>query len=584
MILLDNALQYCKDVIEGEEITTEEVKKQCEIFLEDYNINQHKEEFEYYADEKKLLIINNLLRLFNFATGVNVAGKCVLEALVNFQCFLICGVFLFRFKNNPAKFKNNDITLFIARKNAKTFIVAIIFILLMLTEQKYSEFYSICISKELAAEIRKAMVQILESSPIIKKHFKISKTITGPIECLLTKSFFRPRTAQSGKNNSVMPSAMVSDEHANFDNKDNFNALKGGMKNVVNPLVFRTTTAYAIDNSIMEEDIEYIKSVLDGATADTRQFALLYYSPEEEKWDDTGLYKANPLRVEENYETIRDNRKKAKIKASEVTEYLTKEMNIFVQARADVKYIPFEAWKKCRLKKKDKDGILPEGQSKILDLKGKKVTVGVDASLTTDLTAITIVYKQNKQYYIYSHAFVPRGTLADRREKTDYYSMERQGYCTILDGDTVDYNKLEEWILNIEKRFGCIIEKIVSDPYNIKASMDRIEKENNYKVKLLKQSYTNLTPAIKSFRDEIYLGNVFYEENSLLDTCMYGCVTTKPDKYENFLLDKSNRNKSRIDMVVATIFAYAELFNRKKTQSEIYEEEAEAKRLKAGGA
>lgn len=578
MLLLDNALKYCEDVASGKEITTEEVKIQCAIFLEDYNVNQHKEEFEYYADEKKLLVINNLLKLFNFATGINVVGKSVLEALVNFQCFLLCGVFLFRFKSNPKKFKNNDITLFISRKNAKTFIVALIFILLMLTENKYSEFYSICVSKELAAEIRKAMVQILESSPIINKHFKVSKVATGKIECLLTKSFFHPRTAQSGKNNSVMPSAMVSDEHGNFQSKDNFNALKGGMKNVENPLVFRTTTAYAIDNSIMEEDIEYIKSVFEGATTDTRQFALLYYSPEEEKWDDIGMYKANPLRIEENYETIRDNRKKARIKASEVTEYLTKEMNIFIQALKGEKYIPFDIWKKCRLKKRNSDGSLPPRQTKVLDLKGKKVIVGVDASLTTDITAVTIEYKDGKDYYLYAHAFVPRGTLADRKEKTDYYSMERQGYCTITPGDIVDYTVMEEYILNIENKFGCTIEKIVSDPYNIVSSMQRVEKEGNYKVLMLKQNYTNLTPALKNMRDEIYLGNFYYEENALLDICVYGCVTTTPDKFGNFLLDKTDRNKSRIDLIVAGSFCHTQLFNKKKTQADIYAEEAEAKR------
>ncbi|RMC95199.1 terminase large subunit, partial [Clostridium autoethanogenum] len=112
MILLDKALQYCKDVMEGKEITTWEVKRQCEIFLEDYNTNQYREDFKYYADEKQLKKINNLLKLLNYATGF-VAGKQVLKYLVGFQCFLVCGVFLFRYKDNPHKFMHNDITLFL---------------------------------------------------------------------------------------------------------------------------------------------------------------------------------------------------------------------------------------------------------------------------------------------------------------------------------------------------------------------------------------------------------------------------------------------------------------------------------------
>ncbi len=54
MILLDKALKYCNDVIEGKEIAPDEVKQQCEMFLSDYNINQYKEEFEFCFSEKNL--------------------------------------------------------------------------------------------------------------------------------------------------------------------------------------------------------------------------------------------------------------------------------------------------------------------------------------------------------------------------------------------------------------------------------------------------------------------------------------------------------------------------------------------------
>ncbi|HBX47755.1 MAG TPA: terminase, partial [Clostridiaceae bacterium] len=79
-----------------------------------------------------------------------------------------------RFKDNKNKFRYNDNTLFIARKNSKTATIALVFILLMLTEQNYSEFYSICLTKELASEIKKIMAQIINASPLIKKYFTIS--------------------------------------------------------------------------------------------------------------------------------------------------------------------------------------------------------------------------------------------------------------------------------------------------------------------------------------------------------------------------------------------------------------------------
>ena len=78
MKILDSAIQYCKDVESGKEITTDEVKQQCKIFLEDYEVNQYKDEFEFFICEKKLKVINNLLKVIYYATGF-VAGKTVFD-------------------------------------------------------------------------------------------------------------------------------------------------------------------------------------------------------------------------------------------------------------------------------------------------------------------------------------------------------------------------------------------------------------------------------------------------------------------------------------------------------------------------
>ncbi len=69
------------------------------------------------------------------------------------------------------KFRYRDVILFIPRKNAKSFIAALVILLLMLTEQNFSEFYSICIDRDLAKETRKAMAQLISASPYIAKHF-----------------------------------------------------------------------------------------------------------------------------------------------------------------------------------------------------------------------------------------------------------------------------------------------------------------------------------------------------------------------------------------------------------------------------
>ena len=200
--LYDQAMTYMYRVRDGDEVVNKPIKKLVDRLVDDYEVKQLNDDWLYYFDCKQVKKINNLLKLLNFATGF-VAGKPVLDNLGDYQAFLILNLFAWRFKDRPYKFKHNDICLYLARKNAKTATGGIIYILLMLTEQNYSEFYSICLNRELAGEIRKSMVQILEASPHIVKHFDISISFLGKLQCKLTHSFFQPRVAQAGKNNSI---------------------------------------------------------------------------------------------------------------------------------------------------------------------------------------------------------------------------------------------------------------------------------------------------------------------------------------------------------------------------------------------
>ncbi|MCS6107928.1 terminase large subunit [Clostridium botulinum] len=543
MMLLDNAIKYANDVVEGNEITTGEVVQQCKIFLNDYENRQYNDEFKYYFDENKLQTIENLLKLFNYATGF-VAGQPVLEGIAPFQCFFLTNIFGWRFKDKPEKFRYNDITLYIARKNAKTWLVSLVFILLMLTEQNYSEFYSICLSKELASEIRKAMVQTLESSPLILKYFKISKTLTGRIECKLTHSFFQPRVAEAGKNNSVRPSAFVSDEHGNFKENSNFKAMQSGQKNVVNPLTFRTTTAYAIDNSIMLSDLDYIRKVLDGIVENERQFALLYYSTKEHLWDDIGMYMSCPLRVEENYETIRETRAKALVKEDEVEEYITKDMNYFLPANSGESFTNAEEIEGCKLEKD-------------IDWTGRNVYLGVDLAETDDNTAVTMVTfdEDTETIYVKSWAIIPmdRVEMKEQRERVDYKREIEKGNCFSCGDDRVDYKWIEQFVEGIEEKYNVSILQLGYDRRNAMSSAQKWENDSNIECVEVIQFSRVLHAPIKWLHECLLSKKIKYYNNKLLDIELMNC-RAKRDTNMGWYLDKK-ASAGKIDMVFALVDA-----------------------------
>ena len=549
-ILLKKAFRYIDDVLSGKEITTWEVKRQCEIILEDYKVNQFKEDFEFYFDEEQVLKINNLLKLINYATGY-VAGQCVLDGLANFQAFFIVNIFGWRFKDKPYQFRFNDITLFIARKNSKTFTVAIVYLLLMLTEQAHSEFYSICLTKELSAEIRKAMAQIIDASPMIKKHFTVSKTITGRITCKLTNSFFEPRTADARKNNSIRPNAVVSDEHGNFKDISNFLAMKSGQRNVLNPLSFRTTTAYSINNSIMEmEDLPYIRSVLNGEVNNPRQLALIYYADKENLWNDTGIYQANPLRVEENYNIIREARKEALLKSSAKEEYLTKSMNIFVQEGLGEIYIPLEAYDKC---------VVDEAP---IDLHNQPLFIGLDLARRGDLCGVTFQFPFTREsdgllcQFVENFSFLPNMEILEEHIRTDkalYNIWLEQGHVFVTDSPITDqqcildfcYKKIEE--LQPSNVIWCI------DPNNSSMLTTQLL-EDNQNVYEIYQSAKHIGEATNGLKELTLEGRIYYKKNDCF-RWQLGNAYIKSDENGLVKIDKSPKvkNRARIDNVDSTI-------------------------------
>lgn len=335
----------------------------------------------------------------------------------------------------------------------------------------------------------------------------------------------------------------VSDEHANFSENSNFTAMKGGQKNVINPLTFRTTTAYAINASIMEEDLDYIRKVYKDVVADERMFALIYYADKEHIWNDTGLLQANPLRVDENYKTMREDRKKALVQTNLQEEFITKTCNVFTQEKEDEKYLNIDEWKK---------GSIPKA-----NFEGLEVVVGVDLSITTDLTAVSIMAKKDGKYLLHSKGFLPRETLSKRREKIDYVAYERQGYCDIHDGFDISYTKIEQYIRDIEVVHNCKVKAITSDPYNAKEMMERLAED--YNVIIIKQSYSNLSAPTKAFRSDVYAKRIQYEQNKLLDWCVSNTILMK-GKVEDVMVSKANKNKQRIDLLAAAIFAYSQLY------------------------
>ncbi|AOY76909.1 terminase large subunit [Clostridium formicaceticum] len=549
MILQDlKGYKWAKDVVEGRFIANKWVKLECKRYIDRLETLQNKDNFPCYFDFQEAETIYKLLGLINYATGF-YANKPILDHAAGFQMMTWENIFCWFYKeldeNGIRKNMIEEIYLEIGRKAGKSFLCAVTELLIMLRSPKFAQHATAGKTRDISALVRNAIVEIIKASPLISKHFKITR---DKIECKLNECTTKHLSGEANNINGLLLSSFIVDEVANQEDGSIIGALKLSQMSTKHRLSIYISTQYDIEHNAFNELLDYHKAILQGVDNETiNTFGLLFELDEGDDFNDENNWvKSNPLQMafEDGRNFLRQEYKKGLTIPSAMKEFRIKILNERLSGYSGETYIDFETWKKCQVDR--------------IDLEGAEVVVEVDASLTTDLSAINIMYKENNMYYLISHAFLPENTLPSRREKIDYRQMERQGYCTITKGSIVDYNVLEEYIRNIEIKHKCKIRYIATDPFNIVATMQKLSED--YDVILLKQSYSVLSPPIKQFRDDVYKGLISYQKNTLLDWNMSNTTTVIGRSSGDILLNKVNKNKSRIDLVVASIFAYSQLY------------------------
>lgn len=551
------AYQYALDVHSGKIITGKYIKKECAKFLNDLDDPDCK----FFIDEEQVRKITMLTQLINMASGP-AAGKTAHDALAGFQWYFIINALCWKHKTNHEKRRYERSVLLIARKSGKSFLVALIFIILLLIEPQFSEFYSVAPDRELSSIIKKELEQMIASSPLIQKHFK---AISKETRCLITKSKYIPLATSENRMDGRKANVFVADEVGALRSRYPIDAMQSSQMNMINRTGILISTAYESLNNPMTEEVEYCEKVLDGIIEDDETFALLYKPDDTKDWlSDKSLIEANPLIIDvpENYDYLVKQRKTAIEMPSSRKNFLTKHMNIFVDGDDSEIYISTDDLQRCRVDK--------------IDWRGKEVYVGVDLALSNDNVGVTMVhYDEIKQkFYAKSWAFLPEDNAANKSklEKIDYYTMRDNGYCFLCGDRIVSYRYIEDYVLALTKNWGVSIKGIGYDKYNAVSSANRWYEEGHDVVEI-KQHSSTLHPATKLLKEVILKEQFEYETNRLFEMNFANAREVKDNNLNTYVNKKKSMGK--VDMVAATINAMVLWDQNIKDGLSVYEADKE---------
>lgn len=539
------AYVYAMDVAEGKINAPKFVKLQVKEFLRIAN----NKDTRYKIDDNKVRTIGELLKLLIMPKGLK-ANRTVHDSMAGFQWLFIIAIMCTVERDHSEKRRYENAILEICRKNGKTFLIAVLFILLFFIEPKFSKFYSVAPDGSLSREIKTAIEEIIRSSPAMlgkmngKEKFKMLRDY---IHCNITENRYIPLNYSTGRLDGKLPSVFLVDETGALPNTYAIEAMRSGQLTILNKLGFIISTKYPTLNNPFEDEVDYAKRVLNGAVDDDKVFALLYEPDDTKGWatNDEVLEQSNPLALEvpEIMEDLKAKRQVAIEIESKRENFITKHCNIIYSGAGSESFVNVAD--------------LQKGAVDHIDWQGREVFLGVDLAMTTDNCAVSMVaYDEDEgRAYLQSVAFIPEDRIDEKSklERIPYRDYINAGNCIPCGNRTVDYGAIERYIMNIEKKYSVTVMGIGYDRYNALSTAQKLE-EAGYTMVEIKQHSSVLHPATKWLAELVAEGNLSYDKsNKLLEInfensrCVYD---TNMNRYVN-----KKKSRGKVDMVVAGINA-----------------------------
>ena len=515
------------------------VIKQCRDFISVWDGKNKK----YSINRGLIKKIDIVLKVLKMAKGPR-AGSPVYDSLGGYQWLLIVAALCTVFKDDTSRRRYQLIILEICRKNGKTFIVAVIFILLFYTEPQYSRFFSVAPDGQLAKEIKEAIEPLINANLDVfeQGEFRILRDyiLHNP-----TRTKYTPLNYSQNRLDGKEPTVFIADEVGALPDTYAVEAMQSGQLLVLNKLGFIISTKYPKASNPFEDYVAYAKKVLDGIVEDESLFALLYEPDNTKDWatDDGILEHGNPLALEMPavWDEIIKKRKKAIELPSLRENFITKHCNIIYQGKETESYIPVDALRKCRVDH--------------IDWVGRAVYVGVDLAISNDNCSVVMLGVDDDGAIIAKPmVFIPEGRIDEKNalEKVDYRMFIDQGWVIACGDLTVGYEEIERYVFDLESLYGVKIMQIGYDRYNALSSAEKWSEK--YECVEIRQHSDTLHRPTKFLYEEVMAGRFKYETN-LLYEMNFEAVKISYDTTMRMYPNKKAAKTGKTDAAMATIDA-----------------------------
>jgi phage terminase large subunit-like protein len=206
----------------------------------------------------------------------------------------------------------------------------------------------------------------------------------------------------------------------------------------------------------------------------------------------------------------------------------------------------------------------------VLPTEGLPLYVGMDLGATSDLTAVSLLWAQDGQYYMDFQAWVPEEAFKScPKHARSVYDMAREsGKLRVTEGNVSDHDAVYDYLLELADRAN--LKEIAFDSWSAVHLTSRLTEAGLPMVRY-DQSMKAMSPASKEAEIIIRNRAISHLGDPFFGWCFNNCEIYT-DANENIKVRKGADPALKIDPVVAMIMAIgrASLVQEKKKSFSFY--------------